>query len=98
MDSYYEKRDLKIEDLINNAESPGIHAANGFDVPMQRDTQGDYACLESVISAIVSGCIFGKLCLQPSKEVRTCLYNTIALTDTFLISLNKNEIFKMIEN
>ena len=26
------------------------------------------------------------------------MYNTIALTDTFLVSLNKNDIFKMVEN
>lgn len=26
------------------------------------------------------------------------MYNTIALTDTFLVSINKNDIFKMVEN
>ena len=96
--SFNYKRDLRIEDLVNNAESPGIHAANGFDVPMYRDKENDYGCLECVISAIVSGCVFGKLCLQPNKEGRTWLYNTIALTDTFLVAINKNDIFKMIEN
>lgn len=54
--------------------------------------------METIISAIVNGCIFGKLCLHSSKEPRTWLYNTITLTDTFLVSLHKSDIYKMIEN
>ena len=54
--------------------------------------------MEIIISAIVNGCIFGKLCLQTSKDPRTWLYNTITLTDTFLVSLHKNDIYRMLEN
>ena len=54
--------------------------------------------METIISAIVNGCIFGKLCLQSSKEPRTWLYNTVTLTDTFCVSLHKNDIYRMLEN
>jgi len=53
--------------------------------------------MEVVISAIVNGCIFGKLCLANSKEKRKWMYNTITLKDTFLVSLSKQDLHKMIE-
>ena len=92
-----ERRDLTISDLIQRGESPGIKAANGFDVPLLRDKADNFECLETVISAIINGCIFGKLVQNCSKEPRSWLYSAISLTDCFLISLNKNEISNMVE-
>ena len=98
LDSYFERRELNVDDAINNNVSPGLYAAQGFDIPLYRDKQNDFESLETIISAIVAGCCFGKLCLQPAKDGRFWMYNTIALTDTFLVSMNKNDIFKMVEN
>ena len=72
--------------------------AGGFDIPLNRDTYNNHATLETILSAIVNGCILGKLCLSNSKEPRTWLYNAITLTDSFVVSLHKNDILKMIEN
>jgi len=72
--------------------------AGGFDIPMARDKYNNHDTLETIISVLVNGCIFGKLCLSNSKEPRTWLYNAITLTDSFVISLHKNDIIKMIEN
>ena len=54
--------------------------------------------MEVILAALVGGCNFGKLCLTPTKEPRKWLYSTIAITDTFLVSLHKNDIIKMVEN
>jgi len=43
--------------------SPGLYASNGFDIPLYRDKARNFAQIETVISAILNGCIFGKLCL-----------------------------------
>ena len=51
-----------------------------------------------MLGALVDGCIFGKLCLYPSKEARKCFYSAIAVTDCFLVSLHKNDIYRMVEN
>ena len=91
------QRSLNVEDLLQNSQSPGLFAASGFDVPILREKQ-NFGVMETIITAIVNGCIFGKLCLTGSKEPRTWLYSTVALTDTFLVSFNKNDVFKMVEN
>mmetsp|Transcript_22414 Transcript_22414/g.29993 ORF Transcript_22414/g.29993 Transcript_22414/m.29993 type:complete len:99 (+) Transcript_22414:1311-1607(+) len=98
MDSYYERRELNIEDMLGNSVPPGLYAAGGFDVPLYRDKQDEFAHLEDIIIPIANGCAFGKLCLQPAKDGRCWMYSTVALTDTFLISMNKSDIFKMVEN
>ena len=56
------------------------------------------ATMETIISAIASGCIFGKLCLQPCKEPRKWLYSSISIDETIIVSLHKTEILRMIEN
>ena len=93
-----DRPELTADEVLNSATSPGLLAADGFDIQLLRDKQDDFALLETVISAVVNGCVFGKLCLSNSKEPRTWLYNAIALTDTFIVSLNKNDVFKMVEN
>ncbi len=92
-----EERDLTIDDMLTSSVSPGIKAARGFDVPLLRDKTNNYECLETVISAIINGCVFGKLVQTQSKESGTWLYSTVALTDCFLLSLGKNEISYMVE-
>ena len=92
-----EEYDFHIEDLIND-ESPGMRMAGGYDVPLLRDKYNNHEPVETIISAIVNGCLFGKLCLSSSKEPRTQLYNAITLTDSFVVSLHRNDIIKMIEN
>lgn len=89
--------DFHIEDVLNDTMSPGLRLAKGYDMPLLRDKYNNHNCLETIVSAIVNGCIFGKLCLANSKEPRTWLYNVITLTDSFLVSLHKNDIIKMIE-
>ena len=54
--------------------------------------------METVIQAIVSGCVFGKLCLYPSKDQRKWLYNAITLTDTFVVRIHRQDVFKMVDN
>ena len=94
-----EERELTIEDVLRSTDSPGFQMKQGgYDLPLIRDKQNNHTCMEIIVSAIVNGCIFGKLCLQSSKEPRTWLYNTITLTDTFMVSLHKNDIYRMLEN
>ena len=69
-----------------------------IDIPLIRDKENDMEELETIISAIVSGCIFGKLCLQPSKEPRKWLYSTISIDETIVVSFHKQDILRMIEN
>lgn len=89
--------ELQLEDLLSDSMSPGLRMQVDYDMPMLRDKHDAYKCLETTISAIVNGCNFGRLCLQYSKEPRTWLYNATTLTDSFLVSLHKNDIIKMIE-
>ena len=77
--------------------SPGLRMATDYDIPLTRDKFNNNECLETIISAIVNGCVFGKLCLAYAKEPRTWQYNSITLTDSFVVSFHKNDIFKMIE-
>ena len=92
-----EEYELNIEDLLADSMSPGLRLQVDYDMPMLRDKLNNQECLETTICAIVNGCNFGKLCLQFSKEPRTWLYNVVTLTDSFLVSLHKNDIIKMIE-
>ena len=56
--------ELTIESLINETTgSPGLRAAANYDVPLIRDKGEGHESLETIVSAIVNGCIFGKLCL-----------------------------------
>ena len=97
-DESFEYPELTLEDLVQPT-SPGLRENEGsYDFPLMRDKHNNYECLETVISAIVNGCAFGKLCLQNSKEPRTWMYNMIALTDTFVVAINKNDIYKMVDN
>ena len=93
-DSEYE---FHIEDLLADSMSPGLRMRTDYDMPQLRDQTNNFECLETIISAIVNGCNFGKLCLHHSKEPRTWLYNAVTLTDSFVVSLHKNDIIKMIE-
>ena len=36
-ESVNERREMKIENLLSDAESPGLHLTSGFDVPIYRD-------------------------------------------------------------
>lgn len=98
MTSSEEDQDFRIEDVLNDTMSPGLKMAKGYDMPLLRDKYRNFACLETIMSAIVNGCAFGKLCLVHSKEPRTWLYSAVTLTDSFLVSMHKNDIFKMLEN
>ena len=91
---------MQFEDLIYKAESPGLRTAAKYDFPIARDKTNNYDRLEAVMCALINGCNFGKLCLVPTstKEPRKWLYNAIAITDSFLVSFNKKDIFKMVEN
>jgi len=48
-DSYFDNRDMKIEQLVNEGVSPGLKLSSGYDVPIFRDKQGDFESLENVI-------------------------------------------------
>ena len=92
-----EERDLTIDEMLNNTDSPGLRLAQGQDVPLYRDKQENYECLETIISAIINGCVFGKLVQTQSKEARSWMYSAVAMTDCFVMSLAKNEISMMVE-
>ena len=69
-----------------------------FDIPLRRHKNSDnHESLEIIISALVNGCVLGKMCLQNSMEKRKWMYNTIALTDSFIISIGKEDIFRAID-
>ena len=69
-----------------------------FDIPLLRHKQSDnHESLEIIISALVNGCVLGKMCLQNSMEKRKWMYNTIALTDSFIMSIGKEDIFRAID-
>ena len=53
-------------------------------------------CLQFV-DLFVNGCIFGKMCILSEKGNRKWMYNTISLTDTFMVSINKNDVHKMVD-
>ena len=80
------------------SDSPGTRGAQMFDLPLIRDKDNNYEPLETVMCALISGCYFGRQCLTQSKDPRKWIYNTIAITDTFMVSLHKNDILKMVEN
>ena len=89
VDSLFEK--------FEKGASPGLKAAN-YDVPLIRDKGEGHPSLETIVSAIVNGCVFGKLCLYPSKDQRKWLYNAITLTDTFVVRIHRQDVFKMVDN
>ena len=90
--------ELTIESLINDTTSPGIRAIANYDVPLIRDKGEGHESLETIVSAIVNGCIFGKLCLFPSKDQRKWLYNAVTLTDCFVVRIHSQDVFKMVDN
>lgn len=93
-----EERPLRIEDLVyNNSVSPGLGAPYGYELPLYREKASGFKDMETVVTVIVSGCIFGKMNLQTSTEPRRWMYNAISLTDAFIVSLSKNDILKMLE-
>ena len=59
-DSDYE---FHIEDLLKDGMSPGLRMTTNFDMPLMRDKTNNFECLETIISAMVNGCNFGRLCL-----------------------------------
>ena len=59
-DSEYE---FHIEDLLADSMSPGLRMRTDYDMPQLRDQANNFECLENIISAIVNGCNFGRLCL-----------------------------------
>ena len=67
-------------------------------MPLIRDKAEGHASLETIVSAIVNGCVFGKLCLYPSKDQRKWLYNAITLTDTFVVRIHRQDVLKMVDN
>ena len=89
---------MHFEATLRNQESPGLKMVNNVDIPLMRDVTKNYEDLEVVLAALIQGCIFGKQCIYPSKEPRKCFYSAIAITDCFLVSFHKNDIFKMIDN
>ena len=72
--------------------------AHAIDISIACDKKEKYRDLETIFAALVSGCIFGKVCLQPTKEIRRTMYSPIALTDTYLLSFHKNDILRMVDN
>ena len=61
--SMEEDYDFHIEDLLTESMSPGVRMAGGYDMPLTRDKYDNFKDLETIISALVNGCNFGKLCL-----------------------------------
>jgi len=90
--------DFTIDELFDDSKSPGLKIGEEVDIPLIRDKHNHLCQLETIISAITNGCILGKLCLIDSKHPRKWLFNAIALTDTIVVSFQKNDILKMIEN
>jgi len=69
-----------------------------IDVPLIRDKHNNLASMEKIVTVLTNGCIFGKLCISNSDAKRTWLYNGVVLQDSFIVSLHKSDILKMIEN
>ena len=72
---------MRIEDIFEPNASPGIrqNIAN-FDIPLRRNKNSEnHDSIEIVISALVNGCVMGKMILQNSLEKRKWMYSTIAL-------------------
>ena len=92
-----EENEPTVDSLFDAARSPGLKAAN-YDVPLIRDKGEGHPSLETIVSAIVNGCVFGKLCLYPSKDQRKWLYNAVTLTDTFVVRIHRQDVFKMVDN
>ena len=93
------ERDMRIEDILNPSDTPGLrkNIAN-FDIPLRRQKNSEnHDSIEIVISALVNGCVLGKLVLANSLEKRKWMYSTTALQDSFIVSIGKEDIFRAIE-
>ena len=91
-------REMRIEDIINLNNIQGRGSIANFDIPLRRYKNSEnHDSIEIIISALVSGCVMGKLALQNSLEKRKWMYSTTALQNSFIVSINKEDIFRTIE-
>ena len=86
-----------VDDILLAPESPTMASMVDYDYPVIRDLHNHFQPMEIVMSAIINGCIFGKMCILSEKGNRKWMYNTISLTDTFMVSINKNDVHKMVD-
>ena len=73
-------REMRIEDILIPESPQGKGSIANFDIPLRRYKNSEnHDSIEIIISALVSGCVMGKLALHNSLEKRKWMYSTTAL-------------------
>ena len=67
-------------------------------MPLYRDKQNKFAAMETLFGSIINGCAMGQMCFSYSKDPRTWAYSSITIADSYIISLHRDDILKVIDN
>ena len=91
-----QERELQFDEL--EVSSPVKWPLNTFDVPLYRDKLKKFAPMETLFGSIITGCAMGQMCFSYSKDPRKWSYSAITIADSFIISLHREDILKVIDN
>lgn len=66
------------------------------DLPIWRDTTQDFVPIETLLGTMHSGCSFGQLCFQNLAEPQYRFYSTIAVSNTYCITLSRQRLIDIV--